>query len=123
MSALDRWELGPGGCWLWAGPVNGSGYGTVTVGDRRLMAHRAMWEAERGDIPAGCALDHKCRSRRCINPAHLEPVTQSENERRKPLPSRVARGDVCPAGHPLVGANKVAGGECRTCNSTRRSGP
>lgn len=110
---LDRYEVvePPPGlvepCWLWRGGLNGKGYGP----------HRASYEANRGPIPPGHVLDHLCRRRSCINPAHLEPVTQSENELRKPTAGRVARGAMCPRGHALVGANRVSGGECRRCNT------
>lgn len=105
-----------GGCWIWMGPVNSSGYGTVTVNGRRLMAHRAIFEDFRGPIPDGHVLDHLCRNRLCCRPCHLEPVLRSVNERRKPTPARVRRGDVCPRGHELTGANKVPGGGCRRCS-------
>jgi hypothetical protein len=130
VNPLDRYELAApppgidGDCWLWTGTLNSSGYGTVTMEGRRQMAHRWVYEAARGDIPAGCALDHRCRRPRCVNPFHLEAVTQSENERRKPTRERLQRGEVCPRGHPLVGVNKVSGGECRLCTTTtKRSGP
>jgi len=127
MGVLDRYETAPapdgsgvlGPCHLWTGPVNSSGYGTVTLGDRRLMAHRAAWEAYHGPIPDGHDLDHLCRRRLCIAPLHLEPVTPGDNQRRKPTRGRVFRGDVCPMGHPLAGANRIPGGECRRCNSAR----
>ena len=108
-----------GPCHLWTGPVNSSGYGTVTVDGRRQMAHRAAWEAEYGPIPDGHDLDHLCRRRLCIAPAHLEPVTPSDNQRRKPTRGRQMRGEVCAMGHPLTGANRVSGGECRRCSSSR----
>lgn len=44
--------------------------------------HRKIYEALVGDIPRGLQLDHVCRNRVCVNPAHLEPVTISENAKR-----------------------------------------
>jgi hypothetical protein len=41
-----------------------------------------MYERERDPIPAGLHLDHLCRVRDCVNPEHLEPVTNAENLRR-----------------------------------------
>lgn len=114
---LDRYLVDGRGCWLWTGATNNSGYGTVTIGERRLMAHRAMYEDVRGPIPPGHVLDHLCRQRSCVRPSHLEAVPQSVNEHRKPTVTRVRRGEVCPRGHELVGANKLAGGECRRCNA------
>lgn len=72
-------------CWLWTGGV-GRGYGIFYRGADRggsfTVAHRYAYEALVGPIPAGLTLDHLCRVRGCVNPAHLEPVTQAENVRR-----------------------------------------
>ena len=46
------------------------------------IAHRLTYQWAKGPIPAGMELDHLCRNRRCVNPAHLEPVTHRENVRR-----------------------------------------
>ena len=70
------------GCWLWTGPVTGGGYGQISIG-RRIdgfrPAHRVSYELHVGPIPAGLDLDHLCRVKICVNPAHLEPVTRREN--------------------------------------------
>lgn len=66
-------------CWLWAGAVNDSGYGAIWDGYRLVYAHRLSYEMHGGAIPDGMQLDHLCRVRRCVNPAHLEPVTHREN--------------------------------------------
>lgn len=75
----------PSGCWLWSGsrthPV--WGYGTVSVDGHMVVAHRAVYEVVVGPIPTGMDIDHLCRVRLCVNPAHLEPVTRLENNRRK----------------------------------------
>lgn len=72
----------PGGCWLWQGALNTKGYAVLSVGGRggrRHYAHRLSYEIHVGPIPAGLQIDHLCRVRRCVNPAHLEPVTNREN--------------------------------------------
>lgn len=69
-------------CWVWQGSDDGDGYGTVRRDRRTLKAHRFYYEQVRGPIPDGLQLDHLCRIRRCVNPAHLEPVTQAENMQR-----------------------------------------
>jgi hypothetical protein len=74
------------GCRVWNGNVNNSGYARFSVRVmgkvRKVYAHRAAYELLHGSVPAGMELDHVCVNARCINPAHLEPVTGTENLRR-----------------------------------------
>jgi hypothetical protein len=71
------------GCWLWMAALTPAGYGMIGRpggrGQNPLMAHRASWELHRGPIPEGLHIDHLCRNPACVNPDHLEPVTQREN--------------------------------------------
>lgn len=71
-------------CWLWTGALNDSGYGVILIDDHRTLmyAHRVIYERFVGPIPAGMTLDHLCRTRHCVNPTHVEPVTNAENVRR-----------------------------------------
>jgi hypothetical protein len=73
-----------GDCWLWLGHRDRGGYGSLIIQRRTRIAHRVSYEAFVGPIPAGLELDHLCRVPACVNPAHLEPVTAAENQRRKP---------------------------------------
>lgn len=109
------------GCWLWAGALSPAGYGRFDVGSRNVRAHRWAYEEERGPIPEGLSLDHLCRTRRCVRPGHLEPVTQRENVLRGEGFAAVnARKTHCPRGHPLSGENLYRNHrgwrQCRACN-------
>lgn len=84
-------------CWRWRGRKDRDGYGTHSG---QGSAHRMVYEAERGPIPEGMMLDHRCRRRDCVNPNHLEPVSQSTNERRKRWSHRT-KLKTCKAGHDL----------------------
>lgn len=109
-------------CWIWQGFTSESGYGQV---GRNQRAHRVMYEALRGPIPAGLELDHLCRVPPCVNPAHLEPVTRAENNRRSGSASALnADKTHCRNGHPLAGDNLYvhpASGKrrCKQCHRAR----
>lgn len=75
-------------CWEWRGRRTSDGYGLFRIGRSDRYAHRFAWSALVGPIPAGLELDHLCRNRGCVNPAHLQPVAHAENVRR----SLAARG-------------------------------
>lgn len=84
---IDRWFRkirDDGGCWIWRGYINRDGYGQVgRVDDRTQPLHRVMYAYFVSEIPPGLELDHLCEQRACCNPWHLEPVTHSENMRRR----------------------------------------
>ena len=69
------------GHWLWHGSVNPVGHGQWHPHSGHLMnhAHRASYELFKGNIPEGLVIDHLCKIRQCVNPEHLEAVTQRVN--------------------------------------------
>lgn len=67
------------GCILWRGRISCNGYGNLTVNGLDYRAHRVAYVLAKGPISAGRVLDHSCRRRACVNPDHLEVVTQREN--------------------------------------------
>lgn len=69
------------GCWLWTGRDN-MRYGILKNGRGNVYAHRFSYELAKGQIPDGLVIDHLCNIPLCVNPDHLEAVTQAENLRR-----------------------------------------
>ena len=111
------------GCWLWLGAVNHSGYGRLYAERRDSRAHRVAYEICVGPIPSGMVIDHLCRNKRCVNPAHLEAVTQGENVRRDHASRFVHRyASHCRHGHPLTAENVYWRGTRRECRQCRRIG-
>lgn len=122
-SILDRVEVDEAtGCWLWTLSRTSAGYGQAhdpRQRRRRSLAHRLSYELFVGPIPEGLQLDHLCRVRHCVNPSHLEPVTQAENMRRGMWASRTH----CSRGHEYTQENTyLTRGfrECRTCHAERQ---
>lgn len=92
-------------CWLWIGLLDRDGYGRFWPEHRKpTRVHRFSYEEAVGPISDGLVIDHLCRVRACVNPAHLEPVTAEENTRRG------MRGgqEHCLRGHRLSDPNLVA---------------
>lgn len=104
------------GCWLWVGAINPYDYG-IFYTDRLEGAHRSAYRLFKGPIPEGLVIDHLCRTRSCVNPAHLEAVTLAENLRRGENTYR--NRTHCRYGHPYLGDNlvlrKTGLRECRIC--------
>ena len=112
-------------CWLWTAgldDVPGKGYGQFYLNGKKVKAHRLAYEMLVGAIPTGLFIDHLCRNRSCVNPEHLEPVSNKEN---------VLRGDTyssghnrtkthCPKGHEYSEANtrfyNSGYRKCRACH-------
>lgn len=115
------------GCWLWIVNWNTYGYGRLGYAHtKQVFAHRYVYEMLVGQIPDGLTIDHVCRMRACVNPAHLEPVTHSENLRRGLGPSAVnLRKTHCSKGHAFTGDNfkhyEGYGRECRLCRRERQT--
>lgn len=115
--------ISPSGCWEWNLYKHPSeGYGYLTLRGRRLLAHRFSYETFVGAIPDGLHIDHLCRNRGCVNPAHLEPVTCLENVRRAPwhLAEINRTKTECVNGHAYTDENTGRTGKygyryCRTC--------
>lgn len=111
------------GCWNWTASRQArASYGQINVGGRPMLAHRVAWELERGPVPAGMQLDHLCRNRACVNPAHLEPVTLRVNVLRGVGPTAVnAAKTECKRGHTLDDAYVYKGMRfCRTCQLAKQ---
>ena len=128
-SDLERFEAKvtkTGTCWLWGACVRSDGYGWFSVGGRSMAAHRYAYEQYVGPIPDGMALDHLCRVRRCVNPRHLEAVTDRVNILRgRGRAAENAKKTHCGNGHPLSGDNlkpwhlQRGKRKCRACSNAR----
>lgn len=92
----------------------------MSYNDRLLMVHRIAYELAVGPIPVGLVIDHLCRNHSCINPEHLEPVTNVENVMRgESAWARNARKTHCKRGHEFTDENTIRRNGTRSCRQCR----
>lgn len=130
---LDRFAariaLTETGCIEWLGATTGAGYAQIKLtpaeGKRLVYVHRWSYEYHKGPIPPGLTIDHLCRNTICVNPDHLEAVTQRVNNLRSPRnpASLNAAKTHCVHGHPLTPENlyisRCGHRTCRACTKRR----
>lgn len=107
-----------GDCWEWIGARDPRGYGRFRFEGEARLAHRVAWGLLVGPIGVGLTLDHLCRNHPCVNPDHLEPVTQRVNVNRGF--HRVVLKTHCPKGHPYEGENVRLERGVRVCRICRK---
>jgi HNH endonuclease len=125
-----------GSCWLWTRATSKEGgYGQFSIGRRSVRAHCYAYELLVGPVPEGLTIDHLCRVPACIKavadehgPAHLEAVTQAENNHRgNGWSGRNGRKTHCIRGHELTEANiyrepgRPQRRSCRACNAGKKA--
>lgn len=111
-----------GDCWEWQAHRDKDGYGIFTFKHHHsVKAHRFSYELYKGAIPTDLVIDHLCRNRKCVNPNHLEIVTNKENCLRGIGPSAInSRKTHCNRGHPFDEENtyyQKNGRLCKMCNN------
>ena len=76
-----------GNCHEWqgghSGHGRGGGYPRMWLDGHTVAVRRVVYTHYHGFIPRRLQVDHICENRLCLNPDHLELVTNLENQRRK----------------------------------------
>ena len=115
----DKVVISESGCWIRTEGLTDKGYAKLYHDGKRHRAHRLYYTLLAGPIPEGLVLDHLCRVRNCVNPDHLEPVTQLVNVRRGRSGQPQLAKTHCPHGHPYSGSNlsinSKGGRRCKEC--------
>lgn len=113
-------------CWNWIGAVYGARpnrphYGTMLINKKAVGATRVslMLHGRKLPVVKNQEIDHLCKNTLCVNPHHLEVVSQYENNRRSNSPTAInLRKSVCIKGHPFY-VLKNGERRCATCQWNR----
>lgn len=113
-------------CWVWMASTDRKGYGRIAVNGHNTRAHRFAYMLIVGPIQDGLTVDHLCRNPPCVNPEHLEPVTNRDNILRGGGVAAInAKKTACLAGHQYDLFNtyiETSGKrDCRICKLEREN--
>lgn len=98
------------GCWLWMGSINSDGYGNAWHFGASFKTHRLIWLLFRRSDPE--LLHHRCQTRSCCNPLHLEAIERKEHQNRH-------QKILCRSGRHLLDQTRDSQGTCRECKNER----
>lgn len=81
-------------CWEWRGSIEcaSMGYGSFSIAQQKIGAHRFSYQYFHGPIPEGLVVRHRCDNPLCVNPWHLETGTHQDNMLDKVIRGRSGKG-------------------------------
>ncbi len=119
----NKIELGDNGCHEWIAVKNNEGYGQFSINGKMVLSHRFAYQLYKGQIPKHLQLDHLCHNRVCVNPNHLEAVTQQANIKRGLLGKIIhynTKKTHCKRGHEFNKENTYIHKNTRYCITCKR---
>jgi hypothetical protein len=121
---MNKFIAQPNGCWKWLGKPDRDGYGEFHSNYLKTKrAHRIAYELLCEPIPQGLVIDHLCLNRKCVNPTHMEIVTNKQNVLRGTgFTAQNAKKTHCLKGHDLSKTGRIYARnmrQCMVCNADR----
>ena len=120
------WAASDSGCWEWTKLLDRYGYGHFFADKKHWKAHRWAYTQYQSPIPESLTIDHLCRNRACVNPKHMELVSNKTNVLRGIGWTAInARKTHCNNGHEFNEANTYIAKKpqryriCRACLNKR----
>ena len=104
-------------CWIWTASKTKNGYGAFGIRNIMYYTHRVSYFIKHGKISKILSIDHLCHNRICVNPNHLQEVTQKENTIRGDTGLHHKIKTHCPNGHSYDRKTKIGGRFCSICKS------
>ena len=114
-------------CWVWKLKPTDTGYGIYNTHSKVFKAHRVSWRIFKGPLTDGLVIDHMCKNRMCVNPAHLREVDSHTNtmENSNWFVALNKLKTHCPSGHEYTEENtrlkpqtinpELLGRQCKEC--------
>lgn len=120
---IDKFSCYTGDCIVWVGNLTTKNYPRITINGKSMFVHRINYKLHYGHLDNTLQLDHLCRNPCCINPGHLEPVTQSINMKRAYKASPRPKPFTCRKGHKYTEVTTLwhnGARECKICINERQ---
>lgn len=115
---MGRGELGE--CKEWTGAKAHNGYGLVKRKGITWRVHRLEWIMNKGPIPDGLLVLHKCDNPACYNLDHLYLGTQSDNMKDCVVKGRHANNCKVGEEHPRAKLTKEKAEQIRADSRSHR---
>lgn len=107
-------------CWVWTASKTDQNYGLIWIDGKYVRAHRVSYMLYKGNLDDSLVIDHLCKNTLCVNPDHLEQITQAENVKRG-LAGKANNAQTkkthCPRGHEYSRVTKDGYRQCGICRS------
>jgi len=105
-------------CWLWRGLLSDYGHGRCSIRKNCWWpAHRVSWLLAGRVLVQGLVIDHMCNNPACVNPEHLQQISNRSNLLRgnNPAARNAAKNSCSRCGGPYTISGERRTRKCLAC--------